>query len=234
MDTRETKHRVLVVDDEEYITDLLSTSLRFQGFEVATASGGFDALAQAGSFVPELILLDVNLPDIDGFEVCRRLRADGDLVPVIFLTAQDTKHDLLNGFTKGGDDYMTKPFSLEEVVARIRAVLRRAGTSSVESNVHRYADLVMDDDTHRAMRDGAVIDLSPTEWKLLRYLLMNAERVLSKSQILNHVWQYDFGGDASSVETYISYLRKKIDHVEPKLIQTVRGVGYTIRIEADS
>jgi two-component system OmpR family response regulator len=234
MDDQAARERVLVVDDEEYITDLLSTSLRFQGFEVATASGGHQALALVGSFQPELILLDVNLPDIDGFEVCRRLRADGDLVPVIFLTAQDTKRDLLNGFTKGGDDYMTKPFSLEEVVARIRAVLRRAGTSSVASSVYRYADLVMDDDAHRATRGGTVIELSPTEWKLLRYLLINAERVLSKSQILDHVWQYDFGGDASSVETYISYLRRKVDRVEPKLIQTVRGVGYTLRTETES
>jgi two-component system OmpR family response regulator len=234
MDDHATKQRVLVVDDEEYITDLLSTSLRFQGFEVATASRGLEALASAASFLPELILLDVNLPDIDGFEVCRRLRADGDLVPVIFLTAQDTKRDLLNGFTKGGDDYMTKPFSLEEVVARIRAVLRRAGSSSTESTVYRYADLVMNDDAHRATRGGAVIELSPTEWKLLRYLLINAERVLSKSQILDHVWQYDFGGDASSVETYISYLRRKVDRVEPKLIHTVRGIGYTLRTESES
>ncbi|MGA9276291.1 MAG: response regulator transcription factor [Ilumatobacter sp.] len=225
------KRRILVVDDEEYITDLLSTSLRFQGFEVATAAAGFDALSTAASFNPELIMLDVNMPDIDGFEVCRRLRADGDLTPVIFLTAKDTKDDMLSGFTKGGDDYMTKPFSLEEVVARINAVLRRTGAAPAETRVHQYADLVMDEDSHRATRAGDVVDLSPTEWKLLRYLLMNAERVLSKSQILDHVWQYDFGGDASSVETYISYLRKKVDDVEPKLIHTVRGVGYTIRTE---
>ncbi len=174
-------------------------------------------------------MLDVNMPDIDGFEVCRRLRADGDQVPVIFLTAKDTKDDMLSGFTKGGDDYMTKPFSLEEVVARINAVLRRTGNAAPETKIHQFEDLVMDEDAHRATRDGNTIELSPTEWKLLRYLLMNAERVLSKAQILDHVWQYDFGGDVSSVETYISYLRKKVDHVEPKLIQTVRGVGYTIR-----
>ncbi|WP_040495619.1 response regulator transcription factor [Ilumatobacter nonamiensis] len=222
--------KILVVDDEEYITDLLSTSLRFQGFEVATAGAGLEALSAVQSFGPDLIMLDVNMADIDGFEVCRRLRSDGDLTPVIFLTAKDTKEDMLSGFTKGGDDYMTKPFSLEEVVARIQAVLRRSGTAPADdATVHRYADLVMDDDTHRATRDGELVELSPTEWKLLRYLLMNAERVLSKSQILDHVWQYDFGGDASSVETYISYLRKKIDRVDPKLIQTVRGVGYTIR-----
>ncbi|MGB3735034.1 MAG: response regulator transcription factor [Ilumatobacter sp.] len=221
--------RILVVDDEEYITDLLSTSLRFQGFEVETAAAGFEALSKAASFNPELVMLDVNMPDIDGFEVCRRLRADGDQVPVIFLTAKDTKDDMLSGFTKGGDDYMTKPFSLEEVVARINAVLRRTGNAAPETKIHQFEDLVMDEDAHRATRAGNTIELSPTEWKLLRYLLMNAERVLSKAQILDHVWQYDFGGDASSVETYISYLRKKVDHVEPKLIQTVRGVGYTIR-----
>ena len=224
--------RVLVVDDEEYITDLLSTSLRFQGFEVETAAAGFDALTKVASFDPQIVLLDVMMPDIDGFEVCRRMRADGDLTPVIFLTARDTKDDMLSGFTKGGDDYITKPFSLEEVVARVNAVLRRAGTSGPASTVHRYVDLVMDEDSHRVTRAGEPVELSPTEWKLLRYLLMNAERVLSKTQILDHVWQYDFGGDASSVETYISYLRKKVDHVEPKLIQTVRGVGYTIRTGA--
>jgi two-component system OmpR family response regulator len=171
------------------------------------------------------------LPGYDGYEVCRRLRADNDLTPVIFLTAKDTKADMLSGFTKGGDDYITKPFSLEEVVARIRAVLRRSGATTVESTVHRYEDLEMDEDAHRVSRAGEVVDVSPTEYKLLRYLLLNPERVLSKAQILDHVWQYDFGGDVSSVETYISYLRRKIDHVEPKLIQTVRGVGYALRVE---
>lgn len=225
-------HRILVVDDEDYIVDLLSTSLRFQGFEVETAAAGFDALSKIGSFNPELVLLDVMMPDIDGFEVCRRMRADRDFTPVIFLTAKDTKEDKLSGFTKGGDDYITKPFSLEEVVARIHAVLRRSGDAGqTDSQVHSYRDLEMDEDAHRVRRGGELIELSPTEYKLLRYLLLNAERVLSKSQILDHVWQYDFGGDASSVETYISYLRKKIDHVEPKLIQTVRGVGYTIRCD---
>ena len=223
--------RVLVVDDEDYITDLLSTSLRFQGFEVRTAAAGFDALSSVTSFDPEIVLLDVMMPDLDGFEVCRRMRADGDLTPVIFLTARDTKDDMLSGFTKGGDDYITKPFSLEEVVARIHAVLRRTGAVVAEPTIHRYADLTMDEDAHRVTRAGLSVELSPTEWKLLRYLLVNAERVLSKSQILDRVWQYDFGGDVGSVETYISYLRKKIDHVEPRLIRTVRGVGYTIRTE---
>jgi two-component system, OmpR family, response regulator len=230
----DSKHRVLVVDDEEFITDLLSTSLRFMGFEVETASSGFAALDAAASFRPDLVLLDVTMPDIDGFEVCRRLRADGEQVAVIFLTACDTKDDMMSGFTKGGDDYVTKPFSLEEVVARMNAVLRRTGTTSNQSHLHSYADLEMNDETHRATRGGEPVDLSPTEWKLLRYLLMNAGRVLSKRQILDHVWQYDFDGDASSVETYISFLRKKIDQVEPKLIQTVRGVGYTIRTETSS
>jgi two-component system OmpR family response regulator len=232
--TTDSKHRVLVVDDEEFITDLLSTSLRFLGFDVETASSGFAALDAAASYRPHLVLLDVTMPDIDGFEVCRRLRADGEQVPVIFLTARDTKDDLMSGFTKGGDDYVTKPFSLEEVVARMNAVLRRTGTTTTQSHLHSYADLEMNDETHRATRGGEPVDLSPTEWKLLRYLLMNADRVLSKRQILDHVWQYDFDGDASSVETYISFLRKKIDHVEPKLIQTVRGVGYTIRTETSS
>lgn len=223
--------RILVVDDEDYITDLLSTSLRFQGFEVETAGAGFEALSKVNSFHPELVLLDVMMPDIDGFEVCRRMRADHDLTPVIFLTARDTKEDMLSGFTKGGDDYIAKPFSLEEVVARIRAVLRRTGAVTPDSRVHRYQDLEMDEDAHRVSRAGQYVELSPTEYKLLRYLLLNAERVMSKTQILDHVWQYDFGGDASSVETYISYLRKKIDHVEPRLIQTVRGVGYTLRTD---
>ena len=231
MNDEQKPQRVLVVDDEEYITDLLSTSLRFQGFAVETADSGLEALARVGTFCPELLLLDVMMPDIDGFEVCRRMRADNDVTPVIFLTAKDAKEDMLSGFTKGGDDYITKPFSLEEVIARIHAVLRRTGAAGDATSLHTYADLVMDEDAHRVTRADAAVDLSPTEFKLLRYLMMNAERVVSKTQILDHVWQYDFGGDASSVETYISYLRKKVDTIEPKLIQTVRGVGYTMRTE---
>ena len=227
-----TSTRILVVDDEEYIRDLLATSLRFQQFEVATAASGFEALRAVGDFGPALILLDVTMPDLDGFEVCRRLRADHDETPVIFLTARDGKDDLLSGFTTGADDYITKPFGLEEVVARIRAVLKRTSAGGATTTQHRYADLVMDDDRHQVSRHGESLDLSPTEFKLLRYLLLNADRVVSKQQILEHVWQYDFGGDASSVETYISYLRKKVDAVEPKLIQTVRGVGYTLRDES--
>jgi len=222
--------RLLVVDDEEYIRDLLSTSLRFQGFEVATADSGFDALRKVAVFAPRLVLLDVTMPEIDGFEVCRRLRADHDQTPVIFLTARDAPDELLSGFTKGGDDYITKPFSLEEVVARIRAVLKRSGFGESAATVHRYLDLQMDEDRHAVTRAGQVVDLSPTEYKLLRYLLLNTEHVVSKRQILDHVWQYDFGGDASSVETYISYLRAKVDKpFETNLIQTIRGVGYSLR-----
>lgn len=221
--------RILVVDDEEYIRDMLSTSLRFQGFDVAMAADGHEALGEAKSFLPELILLDVNMPGIDGFEVCRRLRADGDDTPVIFLTARDSKEDKLSGFTKGGDDYVTKPFSLEEVIARARAVLKRAGIGGVSQTLHSYADLELDEDAHRVSRGGTRLDLSPTEFKMLRYLLLNAERVLSKSQILDHVWHYDFDGDAGVVETYMSYLRKKVDKDRPKLLHTVRGVGYTLR-----
>lgn len=225
----EEQHRVLVVDDEEYLTDLLSTSLRFQGFDVVCAWSGFDALSAVASFSPDLILLDVMLPDINGIEVCRRLRSDGNALPIIFLTARDTKADLLSGFSIGGDDYITKPFSLEEVVARIRAVLKRASTDVDTGPILEYADLVMDEASHVFTRDGQEIDLSPTEWRLLRYLLMNAERVLSKHQILSHVWSYDFGGEVGSVETYISYLRKKIDGGDEPLIHTIRGVGYTLR-----
>ena len=225
----EEQPRILVVDDEEYLTDLLSTSLRFQGFEVVCAWSGFDALSAVASFAPDLILLDVTMPDINGIEVCRRLRADGNSVPVIFLTARDTKADLLSGFAIGGDDYITKPFSLEEVVVRIRAVLKRSSTGGEDEEILTYADLLMNEATHVVTRGGKEIDLSPTEWRLLRYLMVNAERVLSKQQILSYVWSYDFGGEVGSVETYISYLRKKIDSGRDPLIQTIRGVGYTLR-----
>ena len=225
----EQQPRILVVDDEEYLTDLLSTSLRFQGFEVLCAWSGFDALSVVASFAPDLILLDVTMPDIDGIEVCRRLRDSGNSVPVIFLTARDTKADLLSGFAIGGDDYITKPFSLEEVVVRIRAVLKRSSTGGEDEEILTYADLLMNEATHVVTRGGKEIDLSPTEWRLLRYLMVNAERVLSKQQILSYVWSYDFGGEVGSVETYISYLRKKIDSGRGPLIQTIRGVGYTLR-----
>ncbi|MET0726766.1 MAG: response regulator transcription factor [Acidimicrobiales bacterium] len=226
-----TGQRILVADDEEYTRDLLSTALRFVGFDVAVAVDGIDALSKVASTRPELIVLDVMMPGHDGFEVVRRLRADGVGTPVIFLTARDTTEDKLAGFTKGGDDYVTKPFSLEEVVARVRAVLHRTGGASAPATRHRYADLVLDEDAHRVWRAEQPVALSPTEFNLLRYLLLNAERVLSKSQILDHVWEYDFDGDGSVVEVYMSYLRKKIDTVQPKLLHTVRGVGYTLRTE---
>ena len=221
--------RVLVVDDEEYITDLLGTALRFVGFEVATADNGNDALRQLGDFGPDLVVLDVMMPGPDGLEVCRRMRADGDATPVIFLTARDAAADRVAGFSRGGDDYVTKPFGLEELIARVTAVLRRSGTVDATPNRHQFADLVMDEDEHRVWRGGRSLDLSPTEFRLLRYLMLNAKRVVSKGQILDHVWQYDYDGNVSVVETYISYLRAKVDDVEPKLIRTVRGVGYTLR-----
>jgi two-component system OmpR family response regulator len=221
--------RVLVVDDEDSITDLVATALRYVGFEVAVASNGRQALERAASFRPELVVLDVMLPDLDGFEVVRRLRSDGVRVPIVFLTARDATEDKVAGLTIGGDDYVTKPFSLEELVARVRAVLRRTSGGPEQSGRMQIADLELDEDSHQVWRAGQAVDLTATEFKLLRYLMMNPRRVLSKAQILDHVWQYDFGGDGSIVETYISYLRKKVDAAEPRLIHTVRGVGYTLR-----
>ncbi len=225
--------RVLVVDDEAPITELLSTALRYMGYEVSTAQTGMAALESASRTPPDLVVLDVMLPDIDGFEVCRRLRADGDFVPVIFLTARDTEDDRVTGFIRGGDDYVTKPFSLEELTLRIGALLRRtrAVSGGGESHRLRYRDLEMDEDRHQVWRAGAEVRLSPTEFRLLRYLLLNAERVLSKQQILDHVWQYDFNGDDNVVETYVSYLRRKVDSGPDKLIRTIRGFGYTLRAE---
>ena len=220
--------RVLVVDDEDNITFLLDSALRHFGFDVRVAKTGRDALAQVDGFDPDVILLDVMLPDLDGFEILRRLRRDAVKVPVLFLTARDGVDDKVRGLTLGGDDYVTKPFSLEEVVARIQVILRRQGLGSGTSRLV-VADLELDDDAHTVRRGGQPIELSPTEYKLLRFLLANAGRVLSRDQILDHVWQYDFGGHATVVETYISYLRKKIDSLGPPLIQTVRGVGYTLR-----
>jgi two-component system OmpR family response regulator len=221
--------KVLVVDDEEYIRDLVSSALRIAGFESLTAADGSKALAAMTAHDPDLVILDVGLPSIDGFEVCRRIREDGDDTPVIFLTARDTDEDKVSGFTKGGDDYLTKPFSLEELVARVRAVLRRTQGSAKAANRLRYADLELDEDTMRVTRAGTPVQLSPTEFKLLRFLLINRERVLSKGQILDHVWQYDFGGSGGVVENYISYLRKKVDADQMPLIHTVRGFGYVLR-----
>ena len=227
-----TTHRILVVDDESSISDLISTSLRFVGFDVRTAANGAQALQVAEEFQPHAIVLDVMLPDLDGFEVCRQLRSEGHTVGVLFLTAKDGMDEKIAGLTIGGDDYMTKPFSLEELVARLRALLRRTGAieSLPDDEKIRFADLELDEATHEVRRAGQLIDLSPTEFLLLRYLLINADRVVSKAQILDHVWQYDFRGDAGIVETYISYLRKKIDIFEPPLIHTVRGVGYRLRM----
>ncbi|HEX2192444.1 MAG TPA: response regulator transcription factor [Acidimicrobiales bacterium] len=228
----ETKTRVLVVDDEPNITDLVGTALRYEGFDVEVAATGRSALAKGQTFRPELMVLDVMLPDLDGFDVVRRLRNERVPVSVVFLTARDGTEDKVNGLTLGGDDYVTKPFSIEELVARVRAVLRRTrGTEVGGSPRLAFADLEMDEDTREVWRGRTRVELTATEFKLLRYLLLNARRVLSKAQILDHVWEYDFDGDANVVETYISYLRKKIDRVEPRLIHTVRGVGYTLRLQ---
>ena len=230
--TAKSTQRILVVDDENSISELIATSLRFVGFEVRTAATGSQALAIAEEFKPHALILDVMLPDQNGFEVCRQLRAEGHSVGVLFLTAKDTTEDKITGLTIGGDDYVTKPFSLEELVARLRALLRRIGAvdAPIDDEKIRFADLELDEATHEVRRAGKLIDLSPTEFTLLRYLMINADRVVSKSQILDHVWQYDFRGDAGIVETYVSYLRKKIDTYEPALIHTVRGVGYRMRI----
>jgi two-component system OmpR family response regulator len=222
--------RVLVVDDEPTITDLVATALRYEGFDVAVAGTGHEAIRQVTTFRPDLLVLDVMLPDRDGFELLHRLRTDRVHMPVVFLTARDSTEDKVRGLTVGGDDYVTKPFSLEELVARVRAVLRRAKTSGSDSARLAFADLELDDDTHEVWRGETRVDLTPTEYKLLRYLMHNARRVLSKAQILDHVWEYDFGGDANVVETYISYLRKKLDPLGPPLIHTVRGVGYSLRL----
>ncbi len=227
------KARILVVDDEPNITELVSMALRYEGFEVDVASDGRSALGKATTFRPHLIVLDVMLPDLDGFGVLKRIRADGHPVSVVFLTARDATEDKISGLTLGGDDYVTKPFSVEELVARVRAVLRRTnGGPGAGSSRLTFADLELDEDTREVWRGDEPIELTATEFKLLRYLMLNARRVLSKAQILDHVWQYDFGGDANVVETYISYLRKKVDKVEPRLIHTVRGVGYTLRVPA--
>jgi two-component system OmpR family response regulator len=222
--------RVLVVDDEPNILDVITMALRYEHFEVATAANGRDALAGVREFRPHVILLDIMLPDMEGYEVARRLGADRAGIPIIFLTARDTTEDKVRGLTMGGDDYVTKPFSLEELVARIRAILRRSGLENGHASNLSFDDLELDDDTREVMRDGRQIDLTDTEYRLLRYLMSNPRRVLTRAQILDHVWNYDFGGDARVLETYISYLRKKIDAEGPALIHTVRGVGYSLRL----
>jgi two-component system OmpR family response regulator len=222
--------RVLVVDDEDSITQLVSTVLRYEGFAVQTAADGTAAVRAARTFRPDVVVLDVMLPDLDGFEVYRRIEAAAAGLPVLFLTARDSTEDRVHGLTLGADDYMGKPFSLEELVARVRAVLRRTRGGAGPSAIIGYDDLELDEDAREVRRGERIIDLTPTEYNLLHYLLTNAGRVLSKAQILDHVWRYDFGGDSGVVETYISYLRKKIDRGgEVALIQTVRGFGYAIR-----
>lgn len=223
--------KILVVDDEEALRDLVTTALEFVGHEVATAVDGNDALARVPTFAPDLIVLDVNMPHLDGLEVCRRLRADGDTTPVVFLTARDAPRDVVEGLEAGGDDHLAKPFHLQVLIARIDAVLRRTGRGPADDDGGRlgFGDIEMDEAAHRVWRAGAPIALAPTEFKLLRYLLLNPDIVLSKAQIAEHIWQYDFGGDPNVVETYVSYLRKKLG--PPRLIQTVRGVGYVLRAD---
>ena len=223
--------RILVVDDEQYIADLVSMALKVSGFSVQSAASARQARTAVNDFRPALVVLDVGLPDQDGFELVQRLRNDGQKVPVIFLTARDATEEKIHGLTVGGDDYVTKPFSLEELVARIRVVLRRHDANAARSgSVLTLADLELDEEGYEVRRAGERIDLTRTEFRLLRYLLINAGRVLSRAQILDHVWEYDFGGDASVLETYISYLRHKIDRAETPLIHTVRGVGYVLRV----
>ncbi len=222
--------RLLLADDDDNLRSMLEAALRHHGYDVVAVASGREALAAATDSSPDLLVLDVMMPDLDGFEVCRRLRAQGSRVPVVFLTARDATEDKVRGLTLGGDDYVVKPFSLDELVARTDAVLRRTGAQQAGS-VLRCADLVLDDDAHRVTRAGADVALSPTEYNLLRFLLANQGRVMSKAQILDHVWNYDFGGDGGIVETYVGYLRRKLDG-DPALIHTIRGVGYVLRAQA--
>lgn len=221
------KTRVLIVDDEPNIRDLLATSLRFAGFEIQTAANGAQAVEAVVASEPDIILLDVMLPDMNGFSVTKKLRSSGIQAPILFLTARDETEDKITGLTVGGDDYLTKPFSLDEVVARIQAILRRTKMAEAEPSVIDAGAVVINQDAHEVSVEGQLVDLSPTEYKLLRFLVVNADRVLTKAQILDHVWEYDFNGDMGIVESYVSYLRKKLDPISSRpLIQTKRGVGY--------
>jgi two-component system OmpR family response regulator len=227
---------VLVVDDEEHITELVAMGLGYNGFDVERAGSGREALAALDRQRADLVVLDVMMPDLDGFEVARRLRqAEGAAtrVPIIFLTAKDTTQDKVAGLRLGGDDYVTKPFSIEELIERVKAVLRRASGVGPGERKLGYADLDLDEDTRDVWRAGRLIELTPTEYRLLHYLLANARRVLTRDQILENVWDYTFAGNASVLETYISYLRQKVDAVDPPLIHTIRGVGYSLRLPAD-
>jgi two-component system OmpR family response regulator len=221
--------RILVVDDEPNIVDVVAMALRYQGFAVETAGTGAQALAAVSSFHPHLMVLDVMLPDMEGFDVADRLGAQRADVPIIFLTARDATEDKIRGLTSGGDDYVTKPFSLEELVARIRTILRRTGAAAPDSGRLVFEDLELDEETHEVLRGGEYVELTATEFRLLRYLMLNPRRVMTRAQLLDHVWDYDFGGDGRVLETYISYLRKKLDAHGPSLIHTVRGVGYALR-----
>lgn len=227
--TRQPRARILIVDDEENISFLLSAAWRGMGYAVDVAETGQEAITLAGTRQPDIVVLDVSLPDFDGFEVLRRLRLAGNKVPVIFLTARGDTDDRVRGLIEGADDYLAKPFSLEELSARVVACLRRAGITTVDSR-HTVADLVVDDDAHRVWRGHEEVHLTATEYKLLHCLIVNVGRVVSRTQILEHVWQYDFDGDSSIVESFVSNLRKKVDRSEPKLIHTVRGVGYSLRV----
>ncbi|MBU8858627.1 MULTISPECIES: response regulator transcription factor [unclassified Micromonospora] len=224
--------RILVVDDQPNIVDMLITVLTFHGFTVTSASTAAQAQARAEEDKPDLVVLDVMLPDGDGFEVCRQLRARGHRFGIVFLTAKDTRQDLVSGLTYGADDYVAKPFAVEELLARIRAVLRRVnGVQETPSPVLRYADLELDEETLLVRRAGQPVSLSPTEFKLLRYLMLNAGRVLSRTQILEAVWSYDFGGDSNVVDTYVGYLRRKLDRLGEPLFVTHRGFGYALRLD---
>jgi two-component system OmpR family response regulator len=223
------QQRVLVVDDEPNLVEVITMALRFQGFAVQGAASGREALAAVTSFKPHLMILDVMLPDMEGFEVASRLGAQRAGVPIIFLTARDAVEDKVRGLSGGGDDYMTKPFSIEELLARIRTILRRTGAQSSESSVLVFEDLELDEESREVRRAGEPIELTATEYRLLRYLLLNPRRVLTRAQLLDHVWNYDFGGDGRVLETYVSYLRKKLDAHGPPLIRTVRGVGYALQ-----
>jgi two-component system OmpR family response regulator len=225
--------RVLVVDDEPSIVDVISMALRHHGYDVAVADTGTQALLEVRDWRPHAIVLDVMLPDMEGFEVAKRLSAARAGVPILFLSARDNTADKVRGLTTGGDDYVTKPFSLEELIARLRNVLRRSGAFEESSTVLAFADLELDEETREVSRGGRPIELTATEYRLLRYLLLNPRRVLTRAQLLDHVWSYDFGGDARVLETYISYLRKKVDSGDAPLLHTVRGVGYVLRLPRD-
>jgi two-component system OmpR family response regulator len=225
-----TPARVLVVDDEQNLAELVSMAVRYEGWEAQTADTGSQAVRVAKEFHPDVVVLDIMLPDFDGLEVLRRIRTDNPQVPVLFLTARDAVEDRVGGLTAGADDYVTKPFSLEEVIARLHALLRRSPSIKDDTSSQLVVgDLVLDEDSREVTRDGTEINLTATEFELLRYLMRNPKRVLSKAQILENVWHYDFGGDANVVELYISYLRKKLDVDKPAMIHTMRGAGYVLK-----